>query len=107
MKKLYCSPHFTVVQQLKEMLGGEGIACVVQNRNLAGTAGELPPSECWAELWVVEDGMYESAMTALTRILSEAERNESKEPWRCPRCGEDLAGQFNECWRCGASREES
>lgn len=26
--------------------------------------------------------------------------------WKCKKCGEGIEGQFSECWKCGASREE-
>jgi hypothetical protein len=106
MKKIYSSPHLYVVHHLKDVLESNGIDCIIQNENLAAAAGELPPSECWAELWVLDDAKYQTAREILTRILSEQKESERKEPWRCPRCGEELEGQFTECWRCGKSRQK-
>lgn len=25
-------------------------------------------------------------------------------PWKCPECGEEVDGQFTNCWQCGTNR---
>lgn len=27
-------------------------------------------------------------------------------PWKCPKCGEQLEPQFTTCWKCGAIRDD-
>jgi hypothetical protein len=104
MKKIYSSPHLVDIHRLKHVLESNGIESIIQNENLAAAAGELPPSECWVELWVLDDGKYQIARETLTRTLSEEKESVGKGPWRCPRCGEEMEGQFTECWQCGTSR---
>jgi hypothetical protein len=28
----------------------------------------------------------------------------NEQPWHCPRCGEEIEGQFYACWQCGTQR---
>lgn len=77
----------------------------MKNDFLAGAAGELPPMECWPELWVLEDKQYQAAIA----IVSAASLENLVEPagrWICGVCGEDLEGQFTDCWKCGTSRPD-
>lgn len=102
MKKVYGSYNNFIVGSLKHVLEQHGIRCIVKNEHLQGGAGELPPTECWPELWVMEDETYERAREIVLAALGG--ETEPGPAWRCPRCGEQIEGQFTECWHCGASR---
>jgi len=101
MRRVYVSENRLIVGHLKDVLEQHGIPCVLKNPFLQGGAGELPPIECWPEIWVTEDRDYERAREVLDAVLAE---QETAAPWTCPQCGERLEGQFTECWQCGASR---
>lgn len=82
---------------LREMLAAEGIECIVKNRALSMTAGEVPPIETWPSLWVVDDARADEAERLVTAVM----RDEGAgEPWTCPTCGETIDGHFAACWRC-------
>ena len=102
MKKVYSNQDYLLLNHLKNVLETYGIDCIIKNMYLAGAAGELPPIECWPELWVVDDSRYAEALTVLNR--NRATLESIKEPWKCGRCEEDIEGQFSECWNCGESR---
>ena len=102
MKKLYSAQNPLMVSHLKNILESGGIECVVKNTYLSSAVGELPPIECWPELWVIDDARYAEAQAVLGRALAPL-RPVSK-PWRCRRCGREVEGQFSECWNCGSSR---
>ena len=105
MRKVYGSQLFPMVGHLKNVLESHGIDCIVKNEYLGGASGEIPPVECWPELWVMEDNKYDEAAA----IVSAASLENLVEPagrWTCS-CGENLEGQFTDCWRCGASRPEN
>jgi hypothetical protein len=59
--------------------------------------GELPPAECEAQLWVLDDADAARAQELLSRP-----RDLGPE-WSCA-CGERLGGQFSQCWSCAAYR---
>ena len=92
MKKLYSAQDPLMIGHLKNVLESQGIECVVKNTYLAGAVGEIPPIECWPELWVVEDALYSIAAETLDKAL--APLGSVKKPWRCGKCGEEVEGQF-------------
>ena len=79
------------------MLEAAGIRAVVRNEFLSSAMGELPPAECQAEVWVLNDADAQRAEAIL--LASPA----SGPDWTCG-CGEVLGAQFTQCWRCGAYR---
>jgi DNA-directed RNA polymerase subunit RPC12/RpoP len=102
MKKVYSSDSFFLIGHLRELLEHHHITCIAKNEFLLGGAGELPPTECWPELWITEDFQYEKARELVEGFL--ASSPEAGSEWRCPACGEGIEGQFSACWRCGAER---
>ncbi len=98
MKRVFGSYNQQLVHHAKNLLDAAGIRVLVRNQYLSGAMGELPPAECQAELWVVQDSDYERAVAVF-----EAQRVAGPD-WTCAACGEVLGAQFTQCWRCGASR---
>jgi hypothetical protein len=97
LKRVFSSYNQTAVYHARNLLQAEGIDAVVRNALLSSAMGELPPAECQAELWVVNDADAARAEEILYR------RTPSGPDWTCS-CGEKLAPQFTQCWRCGAYR---
>jgi hypothetical protein len=104
MKRVYCAKDPLMIGHLKNVLETFGIRCVTKKFDLACAAGELPPIECWPELWV-EDAQHGEAEAILKKTL--APLKSVKKPWKCDDCGEEIEGQFTECWKCGQSRSSS
>jgi ribosomal protein S14 len=104
MKKVYSAKDPLMVGHLKNVLTTFEIRCVTRNLDLSSAAGELPPIDCWPELWVVNDEELAEAKTILKKTLAPLES--VKKSWRCRDCGENIEGQFSECWKCGRSREQ-
>jgi hypothetical protein len=100
MRRLYTAQVPLMIDHLKNILESGGIECVVRNSYLAAAMGEIPPIECWPELWVVEDEQFEEAQAVLKGALSPVVGLEK--PWQCKGCGEMIEGQFTECWNCGS-----
>jgi hypothetical protein len=103
VRKVYASQLIPMVGHVRNVLESHGIRCLVKNEFLAGAAGELPPVECWPELWVIDDKQYQEAV-AIVSAASLENLVELGERWTCGVCGEGLEGQFTDCWRCGTSR---
>jgi hypothetical protein len=102
MKKVHTARDPLMIGHLKNVLATFGIQCVTRHLDLSSAAGELPPIECWPELWVVDDTRHAEAATILKKTLAPLES--VKKPWGCKSCGEEVEGQFSECWNCGESR---
>lgn len=99
MRRIYGSHDALLVGYLADLLRDQGIGCLVKNAYLAGASGELPPIECWPEIWVADDRDAVQALRVIEAYL--AAPREPGEAWVCPECGERLEGQFTGCWRCG------
>ncbi len=101
MKCVFTATNRAEIGLLKNILRKAGIDCEERNAEI----GQLIPGGPFQpELWVTSDENYESA-TALVREWYEPTRTAGPE-WVCPRCGENLLGQFMKCWHCGTHRPE-
>lgn len=102
MKKVYSADNTIDVGFLTAILEDNAISCLVKNQNLAGAMGEIPPLECWPEIWVTRDEDYQRAMD----IVRETVKTPSylMQDWSCS-CGELIEGQFSACWSCGSERQ--
>ena len=97
MKKLTSSHSIVTINHFKNVLESEGIPCLVKNDILTGIAGEMPLTEVWPELWLINDIDFDRAQ----QLIDEAITDESpSEPWRCRKCGEENEGQYAACWNC-------
>jgi hypothetical protein len=97
VKRLFGSYNQQLVHHAKNLLEAAGIRVLVRNQYLSGAMGELPPAECQAELWVLEEKDYEKAAAVFQA------QTVSGPDWACS-CGEVLGAAFTQCWRCGAAR---
>jgi Putative prokaryotic signal transducing protein len=102
MKRIYSAKDPLMIGHLKNVLATFGIRCVARNFDLSSAAGELPPIECWPELWVVDDDKATRAKSILRKTL--APLRSVQKSWVCPGCEETIEGQFSECWNCGRDR---
>ena len=99
MKRVYSSYNLAAVHHARNLLEAEGIRAEVRNQFLSSAMGELPPAECQAEVWVLQEGDFQKADEVLRRRVIPGP------DWQCANCGETLQGQFTQCWRCGATRQ--
>ena len=103
MTKVFSAKDPLMVGHLKNVLATYGIRCITKKVDLISAAGEIPPTECWPELWVIDDEKTLKAKAVLKKTL--APLASVKKPWRCTECNEEIEGQFTECWKCGRSRD--
>ena len=104
MRKIYEHLEYARVGHYQGILETAGIPTMVKNLGASGAVGEIPFTEVFPELWVVEDGDYDRALELLEAYREPDTAN--LPDWTCPRCGEAVEKQFGECWNCGASRPE-
>ena len=98
MRRVYSSFNQTAVYHARNLLENAGIEVLVRNAILSSAMGELPPAECQAEVWVLNDSDEARAQEILSHQVTGAD-------WSCA-CGERLGAQFTQCWRCGAYRRD-
>lgn len=88
---------------LKEIFTEEGVECLVRNADLSVAVGEIPMTECFPELWVIDDEMFPRARVLMDGWLNNDSAGNG--PWTCQKCGEILDGNFGACWSCGLIRD--
>lgn len=101
MKRVYSAQDGLFVEYLQQLLEEQGIPTVLRNQFLSGGVGELPPNECWPELWVTNDADASAARQLIDDAIRDLDT--PRENWTCPNCGERIEGQFTACWNCGYS----
>lgn len=97
MRRLMQAPNAAIAQLWADVLCEAGYPATVQRLFLSGAAGELPPDQCLPEIWLRHDE-HEAAARALLADLASL----PQQRWRCPACGEQIEGGFEQCWACGA-----
>jgi hypothetical protein len=103
LRKVCSAESIIEIAHLRNLLESAGIACVVRNERLSGALGELPLFDCWPELWVVRNG---DQLRARGLVDCALRRPGVRGPdWQCPRCGELVEAQFDECWQCSPAVE--
>jgi hypothetical protein len=98
MKRVFSSYNAVLAHHTRNLLEAEGIETQVRNQMLSSAMGELPPTECQVEIWVLNDADLPRAMGVLRRPAP------SGPDWTCAGCGEVSGPQFTQCWKCGAFR---
>ncbi|WP_018954584.1 DUF2007 domain-containing protein [Thioalkalivibrio sulfidiphilus] len=101
MKRVFFASDPAAAGFIQGVLENEGIQCMVKNRLLFGASGELPPTECWPEVWVMEDGDEDRAREIIEAVTAAGDEGPG---WTCPGCGEQLEPVFTQCWNCGRER---
>ena len=102
MIRVYTAQNIALIAPVKNLLEANGIPCILRNDFLSVGRGELPPIECWPEVWVTNDSDAQQARQLVTEVIQGPDP--AIESWRCPRCGEEVDAVFAECWNCGAER---
>ena len=102
MQRVHVARTLPEAHIVRGVLEAEGIASMVRGEHLASALGELPMDvDTLPSVWVSDTDAARA-----TELVEEVLRH-STQPgtaWKCPRCGEELEGQFTECWQCGSSR---
>ncbi len=102
MIKIYTTSDSLLIHHYRNLLENAGINCQIKQAYLSGGAGELPPIECWPELWIEDDQLQAKA-----KDIIQASGNQTQHIlWQC-RCGEKHEQQFNICWKCGGARKDT
>jgi len=97
MIKVFTAQNFIEVAFWRNYLEQQGIACQIRNEFLGAAAGEIPPIECWPELWVEDD---RDEAIAQKHLKSDPLGEKNMPTWACSYCGEESDGQFTHCWNC-------
>ncbi|WP_371189454.1 putative signal transducing protein [Thalassotalea maritima] len=102
---IYSHETLWQVHHIKQLLHMHGIDCHIRNDNLTSLAGEVPITDTWPELWLVDKEQAPQAEKIIKETLT---NNSSALPaWKCEQCQEVNEGQFAICWQCGNMASKS
>ena len=102
MKMIFVSQNLFEVEMRKERLEEAAIPCTIKNQRSSGLAGEIPFTEVFPELWVIQDEDADRARQLLEEGLVSLPSNQ--DTWMCAGCGERHESQFGTCWNCGQEK---
>lgn len=97
MIKVFTAQDFIEVAFWKNYLEQAGISCQIRNEFLGSAMGEIPPIECWPELWLDDE---RDEVIAKKHLASDPLGEKNLADWTCAHCGEQSEGQFSHCWYC-------
>ncbi|MAV29450.1 MAG: hypothetical protein CL866_00555 [Cycloclasticus sp.] len=101
MIKVFSAQNFIEVAFWRNYLEQQGLCCFIKNEFSASAAGELPPIDCWPELWIEDD---RDEALAKKYLASDPLGEQNLPAWTCSYCGEESDGQFSHCWYCEQER---
>ena len=110
MREVYTARDAVDARLMKELLESRGLRAVVRGEPLSILGINIPLGRVFPSVWVEESDSARARQIVddFNRSLErQREEETSAAPWTCPGCGEELEGQFRECWNCGAGREEA
>jgi hypothetical protein len=101
MRRVYSTDNGMMAGLVCDLLRQQGIDCSIRNQGLWSALGELPPNECWPEVWIANDRDFDRAMHIVNAAT--VPDTDAGPDWTCT-CGERIEGQFAACWHCGSPR---
>src|SRR6185503_4698799 len=102
--KIFVAQHPAEAHFLKGLLESNGIPSEVRGEALFGVRGEIPFTEAFPEIWVLNDDQAGEALKVLRNRSTETNDADEGQSWRCSNCGETVEPQFTACWQCSADR---
>ena len=107
MKYLCNDSDRVFMAMLKDELEASHIQVYVKNQYSANSMVPWNITCYSAELYVVDEDDLELAEQKMHKLARDRDDLDASFAWGCPKCGEMLEPQFNECWKCGYLREEA
>ena len=98
MKRVFTCSNSFELQAFKAELERIGIPYFVKNQYISSVVGELPFTEAWPELWVLNESDAELAVTSCQKV--EKDMLKPRSQWECTACGEINESSFEYCWQC-------
>jgi hypothetical protein len=113
MKLIFTAKNDMEAHFVQGLLDQEGIKSVIQGEALEGAWGDMRVSDkSLPTLWVNDPDVataepivaeYDARERAAADARTDGDGRAAK-TWKCPKCGEEVEDQFDECWNCGAEK---
>ena len=97
MRRVYTAATLPEAHLILQQLESVGINARVFNENAQGAIGELPVTDAWPDVWIVQNHQFRAARAVIERYESSFDNE-----LLCNSCGETSPGRFEVCWQCQA-----
>lgn len=105
LKKIFIGRDAMEAHFFCDLLHSAGIEATVMGEALSIARGDLPlTGETLPSVWVKDADVDKAAQIVEGFVARGKEDISTAALWKCPHCGEQIEGQFTECWSCGAAR---
>ena len=98
MKKVYIALNLPDAHIALNLLAQVGIAAHVFNANAQSGIGEIPFTEAYPQVWVMDDEQYLRAKSIVREYKVAPTEHRVI---HCPECDEENPLNFGVCWNCG------
>ncbi|HXS79836.1 MAG TPA: hypothetical protein VN818_06105 [Gammaproteobacteria bacterium] len=102
MRKVFSSNELSETVLVRDALIHQGLAATIQNEYSGRTA--IPEFRPPAEVWVNDDGDYDTARRIVIDTISTIDSKTNAAPWICSSCSEENPQSFDICWSCGRDK---
>ncbi len=101
MRLVFENIDFTIVGHMQTILEAEGIRTELRNAGASGIAGEVPYTQVYPELWILNNPDENRARSIIRDYREKDAATPARPEWTCLKCGETVDGIYTECWNCG------
>lgn len=101
MRLVFENIDFTIVGHMQSILEAEDIRTELRNAGASGIAGEVPYTQVYPELWVLNNRDEKRARAIIHEYRQKDADTPAAPAWKCANCGETVDGVYTECWNCG------
>ena len=99
MKEVFRHNEFIRVSMFRDLVEAAGIPTMLRNEHLVHGVVEIPITEFYPNLCVMNDEDYPAAWEIIHEVL-ESEKEAVGEDVICAKCGESNPSNFGECFSC-------
>ena len=97
MRRVYTATTLPEAHLILQQLESVSINARVFNENAHGAIGELPVTDTWPDVWIVQNHQFRAALAVIDRYEASSE-----DELLCNSCGQISPGRFEVCWQCRA-----
>ena len=82
-----------------------GVSAWLDNESIGTWAPHYSPGGGSLGVKVMVSSADVARADELIKEMNADEDGPPPQPWKCPECGEEIEGQFSQCWNCGMTRD--
>lgn len=98
MFKIYSAGNIQDAYLVQGLLNEAGIETRILNEFAQGGVGEIPFTQAYPEIWLINESDIKKANKLLSHFES---RHQQIEELICNQCNETNPDTFEACWHCG------